>query len=175
MTRQFPIDAALRSPEQRTAEQLSANGGSEVAPASLALLGELEASLQTSQQALLARDVARLEESTREQTRLQRSLQVLGSRDAAQGSDPTRYDLAFAAQLRAAQLRALHLGRVQAALLARAQRWLRVVSNLLAGLEASYVAPACHPLAQRPAWPPASSSAIASTSHRDEENDACRA
>ena len=108
--------------------------------ASRDLLAELEASFQVSQRALLARDVVGLEACTREQIRLRESLGILWSRAAAPapGSDRAHSDLGLAAELRSAQMRVLHLGRIQGALLARAQRWLRMVSNLLAGPEGSY-------------------------------------
>jgi hypothetical protein len=113
-------------------------------------VGEPEGSLQASQEALLWRDVARLEGCTREQSRLRRSLEILGSQDAGHSeridsaepvpqqqpdllpadlhpSDLRQYDLplgdlALAAELRSAQLRVLHLGLVPAALLIWAQR-----------------------------------------------------
>ena len=182
MTRKPPTDAALRSAprsaQSPSAEPFLQRGNAEIAQASRALLGELEASLQASQSALLAHDVARLEECTCEQIGLQRSLEILWEAAHPPGSDAAQHDLAqydlrLSAELRAAQIRVLRLGRVQAALLSRAQRWLRMVSNLLAGPEVSYA-----PLtAQYPAWPPTSSGPRDNTRTRqqEEERDPCRA
>ncbi len=71
-----------RRTSQQSLEQPWRNGGAEIARASLALVGEPEGSLQASQEALLSRDVARLEGCMREQSRLRRSLEILGSQDA---------------------------------------------------------------------------------------------
>ena len=103
------------------------NPGPTLAAASAAVLAELESSLRASQQALLARDISSLEQATREQTRLRRALEILWARNVT-----------FPPELRGAQQRVLHLGKVQAALLAREQRWLTVLANLVAGPEASY-------------------------------------
>jgi hypothetical protein len=119
-----------------------------IAPAASALLAELEQSLEASQRALLSRDLEGLERETREQTGLHRSLEILSSRNGALDEPAPRIDPAVAAGLRAAQWRVLYLGRVQAALLTRAQRSLRIVSHRLAGSEASYA---------QPDFPPASS------------------
>jgi len=110
----------------------------------LALLQQLESSLEASQRALLDRDLARIEEATRDQVRLQRRLEEwwaaersrenwLAARIRQQNGDHR-----VAGKLRAAQSRVLFLGRVQAALLARAQRSLRTISYLLAGQAWSY-------------------------------------
>jgi hypothetical protein len=115
-------------PDPRTA-------GREIAQAWLSLLAELEASLQASQRALLDRDVACLEQSSGEQIRLLHALEIFWP---SPRNDPAQDDSALAAELRAAQMRVLHLGRVQAALLARAQRWLRTIENLLAGPATNY-------------------------------------
>jgi hypothetical protein len=150
MPRQLPSSAAppseAASEEQPSAERARQNGPTEIAQASRGLLADLEASLQASQRALLARDVAGVEERTREQIRLHRSLEILWSGDAAQAqtSDRVQVDSLLDAALRAAAIRVLHLGRVQAALLTRQQRRLRIVSNLLAGSSASYAPPQCH-------------------------------
>ena len=109
------------------------NPAPELAAAAISVLLELEASLLSSQEALLARDLAGVEQGTREQVRLQRAFEILRPWDAAQTSS----------ELRATAMRILHLGRVQAALLDRAQRSLRMISNLLAGPEASYGPPLC--------------------------------
>ena len=161
----------------------------------LRLLLELEASLQASQKALLSGDPAAIEDETRQQMRLQSSLEVTaqrparpapltyGVRSAAPRDDVTANlllpggdrlsgdpplgdpqsrqslpgDLALAAELRCAQMRVLHLGRIQAALVARALRWTRTLSNLLAGPESSY-APSVYNLGPEcGGWPPADS------------------
>jgi hypothetical protein len=184
MTLKPPTDAlrsAPRSAQSPSAKPSPRRSSAEIAQASRALLGELEASLQASQDALLAHDVARLEECTCEQIGLRRSLEILWDAAHPPGSDPAQYDLAqydlrLSAELRAAQMRVLRLGRVQAALLGRAQRWLRMVSNLLAGPEASYAPPPSARMAQYPAWPPASSGPSDNTRTRQEqERDPCRA
>jgi len=120
-----------------------------------ALLAELECSLEAGQRALLSRDLGGLERATSEQIGLHRSLQALGSQNGAPQNDAAPLDPALAAGLRAAQWRVLYLGRVQAALLTRAQRSLRMLSNLLAGPGASYAAPSyAGPVSTRPeAWP----------------------
>ncbi len=164
MTSPLSSNAAVRSED------------AEIAQASLALLAELERSLLAGQQALLSRDVVRVEQATHDQIRGQRALAILWSREAAgpEASDPgapatappyrlPNCDVAVAAALRSAQMRVLALGRVQAALVSRAQRWGRTVSNLLAGPEASYVPPA---------WPPASRIA---SQEKEQEGDSCRA
>jgi hypothetical protein len=142
-------NAALISADQISADQPLARGKTELAAAALALLSELEASLRASQKALLARDAEGIEQGTREQVGLQGALARLWAQDAARpaGSDSwrragtPRCEPALAAALLAAQWRVLHLGRVQAGLLARAQRTLRMISNLLAGPEAVYGLP----------------------------------
>ena len=171
MTQQLPTDARPRS-----AEPLLQNDRSEIAPASRVLLGELEASLEASQRALLSRDVACLEELTGEQIRLRHSLEIVWSRDAAPGREARSQDPAAAGGLRAAQLRVLHLGRVQAALLTRAERWLTMVSNLLAGPTASYAPLAGTRPARQIARPwPGSSASPAPRKEKNEEGDSCRA
>jgi len=104
----------------------------EIAQAKRSLLTELEASLESGQRALLARDVAGLEQSSGEQMRLLRALQIFWQ------PGPAQDDPACNAELRALQMRVLHLGRVQAALLARGQRWLRTIANLVTGPATNY-------------------------------------
>jgi hypothetical protein len=109
----------------------------------LALLRDLEASLEATQKAVLARDLDGLEQSTREQKQLQRALAILWAESGTppQASLPTRLESCaphLAAELRAAGMRVLHLGRVQAGLLVRAQRSLRMIAHLLAGPESNY-------------------------------------
>jgi hypothetical protein len=141
-------------------QQLAAEGKTslEFAEGSLELLRKLETSLQTSQRALLSGDLAALQQETCEQLRLQRALEV-GSPTGAGTSDgyPEPDESASLTDLRAAQMRVLHLGRVQAAILARANRWLTTVSNLMAGPEAGYTSPAVRWMPPCFPPPPASS------------------
>jgi hypothetical protein len=164
MRQPLPTDIAFRS-----ADLLLLNGAAEITQASKLLLVELEASLQASQRALLSHDVALMEQHTCEQIRLQRLLEALWSRrDAA-------HDPAFIVEMRAAQMRVLHLGRVLAALLVRAQRWQSMLSNLLAGSETSYVPPGGS-MARCIAWTHLSGIPIANTpTSETEERKRCRA
>ena len=107
--------------------RLSSN---EIAQSARALFADLETSLADSQQALLARDFTRFEQCTREQIGLHRALEVMWPLSSC--------DLASCTALREAQLRVLRAVRVQAALLDRAQRWIRTLANLIAGPEANY-------------------------------------
>jgi hypothetical protein len=135
------------------------------ARASLALLHDLETSLESSQRALLRGDAAGVETGTSEQRRLQRALEILWATNGShlRGRDPENVGRAaeicwarpatesrseLAGQLRSAQMRVLHLGRVQAVLLRRAQRSLVVLGNLLAGTGA------CYSPAVRASWIP---------------------
>jgi hypothetical protein len=125
-----PLASVNPKPEPTTA--------TDFAQARLALLSDLETSLATSQEALLNRDLVRLEELTRAQSVLRQRLSVLW---AAQDGSRTKISLAdnrLASELRSAATRVLHLGRIQLALLDRAQRSLRVLSHLIAGPQASY-------------------------------------
>jgi len=146
MTPQPATDVELRSPEALP------RNASAIAQAAGALLAEMERSLEASRQALLSRDVAGMELATTEQIRLRRSLEILWSPVGTHGchAQPADPDLAG---LRAAEWRVLYLGRVQAALLTRAQRSLRIVSNRLAGPEASY----SPPIPNRVSWTAVSS------------------
>ena len=120
----------------------------ESAHTTLKLLGELEASLQDGQSALLALDVAAMERHTADQCGLNRSLEILLSPELAASQDKggNRQGLAILPKrapeldlaLLAAKSRVLHLTRVQAALLGRAQRFLAVLYNLTAGPGATY-------------------------------------
>jgi hypothetical protein len=112
----------------------------------VALLQELARSLHAGQQALLSRDLLSLELNTQTQHRLCQALEILWTQKAATPSSyrpgsPNGPDGALAVRLRAAQWQVLQLGRVQAALLIRAQRSLRMIVHLRAGLEATYSAP----------------------------------
>jgi hypothetical protein len=118
-----PRTHSLSSLIERPAE----NGGSTLVAASAAVLAELESSLGASQRALLAHDVVSLDQATREQMRLLQALEILWARNVTSASE-----------LRAAQRRVLHQCKVQAALLAREQRWLTILANLVAGPGANY-------------------------------------
>ena len=102
-------------------------------------------------------DLPGIEQHTSEQTRLHRELEILWSQngpsqDSALASDSKPFEPAWVAELGPAQLRVLQLGRVQAALLVRAQRRLRMLSHLLAGPGAGYAPPSSNSTA---AWQPA--------------------
>jgi hypothetical protein len=127
---------------------------------SLALLYELEESLNASQRALLALDVAATENCTREQVRLRRGLEaLLRNPDSAatislrENVRPELYQTSPQLdELRAAGKRVQHLARVQAALLRRSQQFLCVLANCVAGPGAGYGPPhqsggfgKCHP------------------------------
>ena len=112
---------------------------------SLALLADLEISLKTTQKALVARDLAGLEQGTREQMRLERELrnhwiQISIEPQGRRASEtvPMLPQTPFTEELRHAAWRVLALGRTQAALLVRARRRLRTTAHLLAGTNASY-------------------------------------
>ena len=116
--------------------------------ASLALLAELENSLQSGQKALLALDISAIEASTAQQVRLTREIHIHPSPrtslslsqnergEGQRGEDHRFAELSsepwLSPELHAAALRVLQLARVQAALLRRTQRLLTVLSNLRA-------------------------------------------
>ncbi len=146
-------------------------------PGMLAILRELETSLDASHNAVLRVDLAGMEERTAEQTRLLAQLNALNqpaadapatgnshnqnlqnpdlhdqdlpNRDlqsqdvqnqGAHDQDANNADVL--AQLHAGAAKVLHLGRVQAALLARARLRTRMIAHLLAGPQAAYAAAA---------------------------------
>lgn len=92
------------------------------------LISQLERSLHAGQQALILRDVEKLEEQTALQASLSNAL-AESLADWARGGNPPR----------PAYSRVIHLCRVQLGLLRGAQRSLRVLSNLLAGAEGTYL------------------------------------
>jgi len=104
----------------------------------LLLWTSLEASLQSSQRALLDYDLERFEVLTAEQHRLLQAIQAAdrGMGETQNGAPVTGPPVGTA--LHSAQVRVQSLARVQQALLERAQRSLRVISNLAAGLQAPY-------------------------------------
>lgn len=107
------------------------------------LFARLRASLDASQKAILAGDLVVLEESTREQVLLSQALEPLLPYD----SPTEKQDSSSQGTLRSAARRMMHGCRVQAALLERGQRRLRVIFNLVAGTEATYC-----PCADGAAW-----------------------
>jgi hypothetical protein len=160
MSPQLFNDMYLGAAERRSGAQRLAGpekSPAEIAEGRLSLLKELETSLQASQRALLSGDLEALQRETCEQLRLQRALDAGWPPNRANSeSNPPGNEFASSVDLRAAQMRVLHLGRVQAAILARANRWLTTVSNLLAGPEAGYTPPAKWTTPCSPS-PPASS------------------
>jgi hypothetical protein len=128
----------------RSSGQILRPGPAELAPARLAILAELQVSLEASQKALLARDLDGIEQGTREQVRLQRALALLerphagpagDSVDQKSGSQP---EVQLPPALASTQTRLVHLARVQAALIARAQRSAKMMARLLAGPGVAY-------------------------------------
>lgn len=118
----------------------------------LALMGELEASLDASRKALLALNLAGIELGTREQVGLLRKLEAVLQRSMAPlererrpAEDRAQARLAYAPELenetRRCGHRILQAARLQAALLARARAKLRVVANMLAGQSVTYGPP----------------------------------
>jgi len=117
---------------------LPASGFSEQ---TLRALGELEASLLGTQTAVLNGDLASLEHITHEQATRIKALQTM----LEQANQPARREGAFEGPeatlsdgVRAAAAHVLQLGRIQMALLARVQRRLAILENVLAGPERSY-------------------------------------
>jgi hypothetical protein len=103
-----------------------------------ALMEELEASLLGSQQALLALDLAGIEQRTSEQAGLMKKFDAMRrqSRDGTQGF-PTP-SAGLEKELRLSGTRILEAARLQSALLARAQSKLRVMANMLADPSVDY-------------------------------------
>jgi hypothetical protein len=140
-----PNEAALHRLKELSAEEL---------PVLVMVLEKLAISLTASQKALLSLDVAAVEQGTQEQNRLARELEALCLANMAL-SMLDRPQVEFEehrtpqsinrqkvlAELRAGQSRVLHLARVQAALLAKAQRFLTVLANLRNSDDATYAAP----------------------------------
>jgi hypothetical protein len=141
--------------DSTSARQFSSESGpvmvERFAPERLKLLRELEASLRGSRQALLALDLAGIEQGTREQVGLVRELQRFpeplmkmpgpGLRNETQGtgaSERPAWSREMAAEVRHSEQAVLQAARVQAALLARAQRKLRILANMLAGPSLNY-------------------------------------
>jgi hypothetical protein len=128
-------------------------------PERLKVLRELETSLNGSRRALLALDLAGIEQGTREQIGLVRELRrfperavkvkmirrgrekLSGLEVEAQetgGNETVPWPREAAEEIRRSELAVLQAARVQAALLARAQRKLRILANMLAGPTLNY-------------------------------------
>jgi hypothetical protein len=143
---------------------LQYSASEELAASSLALVQELEVSLERSQRALLARDLRGIEQGTLEQTRLQQKLAMLWPEAASEKRRDKNAAAVTAcvgkldvdAALLAAQRRVLHLGRVQASLLARAQQSLKMISYLAAGPQTTYGPPTPGAIAAQGMYPPKS-------------------
>jgi hypothetical protein len=113
----------------------------------LALLAELEASLRATLEAVLARNLSCLGQLTDQQASLCWELSLLKAPSTGAHDKDKRVHCACA--------RVLHLGRVQSALLRRAQQSLRTASNLLAGRQAAYgPVPGCRAIALQTVLPP---------------------
>jgi hypothetical protein len=129
-------------------------------PERLQLLRELEASLGGSRQALLALDLAGIEQGTREQVGLVRELQRYSEREMQMprptlektgerlggrkgktqetGAEVPTWSQEMAEDVRHCEEAVLQAARVQAALLARTRRKLRILANMLAGPSLNY-------------------------------------
>lgn len=141
--------------------------GAELARMRLAVMRELQTSLSGSQTALLALDLAGIEQGTREQVDLSHRLgcgiaqerawlakgrRRTGEQLARGGADTEIVDTKIIAteiieteieeELRQGERRVWEALRLQSALLARARAKLRVLSNILAGPSANYSPPA---------------------------------
>jgi hypothetical protein len=93
---------------------------------SLALLAEIQRSLEGTQDALLSKDRKRLEELTANQRLLLEALCVL--------------NVAADEGLRAKAAQVLQLGRTQLAILRRSLQMLRAIFNFRAGIQSTYEA-----------------------------------
>jgi len=119
----------------------------------LQLLRDLEASLGGSRQALLELDLAGIKQGTREQVGLVRELQKFpemrmprlgrtgdrregGTQET--GAEVPTWSRETAEDVRRCEEAVLQAARVQAALLARARRKLRILANMLAGPSLNY-------------------------------------
>ena len=151
MTHRFPVHSDLgfdQVPLTKELERTSETGDRCLPTLFPVLLVQMEASLTTSQQALLSRDFIAVERATREQRHLQRQLGACFAafRQAPRPSPP-EIEAGVTCQ------RILQLARVQLALLGHAQRSLVACARLLAGPGAAYAPPkqtaAVYPVANR--------------------------
>lgn len=105
------------------------------------LLACLETSLQSSHTALMARDVLNLENLTREQSAMFQKISRLHAARRLDSDRESTDDTTILAasvplmDLRIAEERVLHLGRVQCVLLKRLEKWSRILNNLAGGGE----------------------------------------
>lgn len=128
----------------------------------MALMRQLQASLSGSRTALLTLDLGAIEQGTREQVELSRRL-AEDPRQASPGAgrvtlgadedhalrvtagfqelEATLLEAALREELERSEREVLQALRLQSALLERARRKLRVLSNMLAGPGVDYVAP----------------------------------
>jgi hypothetical protein len=110
----------------------------------VSLLRRLQASLGRSRRALVALDLAVIEDETREQWELVRALALSSSetREIGNGSAQLpEWRLEEAVDLRQSEAQVRQALRLQAALLRRSQHKLRVIANMLADPAANYGAP----------------------------------
>jgi hypothetical protein len=113
----------------------------------LVLFSALEISLFRSQKALLARDLSGILRGTAEQTILWREIStaIYSTKIYTAAARPDALTAAshadFPAQLSPWALRILHLARVHAALLVKAQRSLQMIASLAGALGTSYAPP----------------------------------
>jgi len=125
--RQFSLNSSSVESTSLTMERFT--------PERLKLLQDLEASLNGSRRALLALDLAAIEQGTREQVGLVLEMQRLCERTLRSETAPQQE---IAEEIRRSEEAVLQAARVQAALLARAQRKLRILANMLAGPSLNY-------------------------------------
>lgn len=123
----------------------------------LALLRQLEASLFSSRNALLALDLAAIERGTREQTALSRKLaeEIARERLAEPALDAElkeEFEEELEEEFQRSARGVLQAVRLQSALLMRAQGKLRVLANVLAGPGVNYGPPPPRSSAPPPAF-----------------------
>jgi hypothetical protein len=112
--------------------------------ACLALMGELEASLERSRKALLAQDLAGIERGTGEQVGLLEAIDAAVRRSVTpcttwkQTRGLSASSPGLEEELRHSRDRIMEAVRLQAALLARARSKLRVLANMLADPSVDY-------------------------------------
>jgi hypothetical protein len=150
----------MRPREQHGTDSANASFESKIA-----LIAEVENAFRALQSALLSRNLEGLRQATRELAgghEKLNSFEYLNSRKGeSQGSEFQGNDTSGSrervAELRQAERRILQLGRVQAALLGRAQKSLVTLTNMLAGSEIIYGPPARNctlPMKDTPAGEP---------------------
>jgi hypothetical protein len=106
------------------------------------LLQKLEASLAASHRALVALDLAAIERGTADQRMLCHTIGLEMRRAIASAEDADAMENSKLSQeWKSRAWKVLRAGRLQAALLERARRKLRVMANMLAGSQRNYAAP----------------------------------